>query len=361
MSKNMAKQEKKAGTTTQHSTAKQKPTSAAAKTSAIRPLLLLALLFVVAGAWHLYERQKQGQNQYQQQLASTLQANKNLRHDLNTQNAQIKQLQQDVRTIKQTSLTRAALTQTRSELDTLQEAFLALKKTTRHNDDNPWMAAEALYLVNIAHYRLQFERDSNSALIALKRADQRLRAAADKRHIETRRLLAAKIAQLTALKPTDISTTLEDLQRLEDSIDHLSLKQLTQGTQDHSADENPATANITQENAVVDKVLNALKKLVIIKHQQDATLPLRFDQVYALRANLKLYLSSARLALLAADHPSFQHALANAKKWIIKYGDHKSPLTNTMLDDISRISATTLSPQELPDLDDIITMMQNNN
>lgn len=187
--------------------------------------------------------------------------------------------------------------------------------------DLDWVLAEAEYLVLAANQRLALERDVATALAALQAADNRLRAAAHPELIALREQLARDIAALEGVGQPDIEGLALYLAAAVGRVDDLPTKPI--------ADIGLSFAHTEAETVAPDNwrgVLAALwHDLVSLVEVKDAALPdgVLFDPKlrYFLQQNLKLELSSARLALLARDSANFSASLALVDGQLAQYYD----------------------------------------
>ncbi len=208
----------------------------------------------------------------------------------------------------------------RATLDGLQQSLKGLyAKESQTSLD--WVLAEVEYLVLAASQRLALEHDVTSAVAALKAADARLRAVRHPELLALREQLAADIAALEGVKQPDIEGLALYLAEAVTRVDKLPTKPI--------ADLDMSFSRMGRETAAsqdwrgMARALWAdIRSLVEIKDGklEDGVL---FDPElrYFLQQNLRLELSSARLAVLQGDNANFRAALTLIVDLLGKYYD----------------------------------------
>ena len=184
-----------------------------------------------------------------------------------------------------------------------------------------WVLAEVEYLVFAATQRLALERDVSTAVVALKAADARLRAAQHPDLIGLREQLATDIGKLEAVPDPDVEGLAIFLADAVTRVESLPTKPI--------ADLDMSFSSMTEEEVSGEnwegmaKALWAdLRSLVEVKDGklEDGVL---FDPKlrYFLRQNLRLELASARLAVLKRDQENFRAALTLVNDLLDTYYD----------------------------------------
>jgi len=228
------------------------------------------------------------------------------------------------------------------------EAVDELLKTSRHLR-HEWLVAEAEYLVNLASHRLILAQDVNTAITALKAADDRLRETGDPSLIVLRKALAEDISSLQAVDLPDITGLSLKLNAIVQDIDKLPL--LTPEPES-AAKRQPGPARPPVENwkELPAAMWEDMKKLVIIRDHQGPIKPLLSpEQHFFLSQNLKLQLEQARLALLTGEDEIYHERLDTAQGWISNWFDPENNRTIHMLDQLKELTAINVQPA-LPEL-----------
>jgi len=242
----------------------------------------------------------------------------------------------------------------KKELGTLYERQQALKdavtellKTNRHLR-HEWLVAEAEYLVNLAGHRLILARDVNTAITALKAADDRLREAGDPSLIALRKALAADINALEEIAVPDTAGLSLKLSTMVQDVDDLPL--LTPEPTAAKQQISPTQPSIENWRELPAAMWEDMKKLVIIRDHQGPIKPLLSpEQHFFLSQNLKLQLEQARLALLNGEQAIYYERLDTVQTWLNNWFDLENNRTAHMLDQIKKLKAINIQPA-LPEL-----------
>ena len=169
-----------------------------------------------------------------------------------------------------------------------------------------WVLAEAEYLVLAANQRLALEGDINTAIAALKAADQRLGSADHPDLIPIRDRIIEDAAALEAVKLPDIEGLAIYLAKVIAQVNDLPTKQVADTVQPFSG-----TKSLGEDAKDWRNIANAMwTDLVELVEVKDAALPdsVSFDPElrYFLQQNLRLELASARLSVLRRDGQNFR-------------------------------------------------------
>ena len=220
----------------------------------------------------------------------------------------------------QTSNLGAKIEKTLKAQSDLQRSVSALyEKETQTSVD--WVLAEAEYLILAATQRLALERDVETALAALRAADQRLRSAEHPDLIPIREQIIEDIAALEAVNLPDIEGLAIYLAKSIGLVDELPTKPIAEQV-------TPFPSVRAGEYKAEDwrrlgyAIWTDLVELVEVK---DADLPhsVLFDPElrYFLRQNLKLELASARLAVLRRDRANLEASVTLINRLFEAYYD----------------------------------------
>lgn len=245
------------------------------------------------------------------------------------------------------SAARAASTdglQTLNERQQKLEASVEALSGQEVKTDLDWVLAEAEYLILAANQRLALERDIDTALAALNAADSRLRAGAHPGFIALREQLAREIGELEGAGRPDIEGMAIYLAEAVGRVDTLPTKPIADiGLSFANTGEQP----LEPENwrGVLAAMWSDLVSLVQIK---DSELPdgVLFDPKlrYFLQQNLKLELSSARLAVLSRDSGNLRASLILVQHQLEAYYDQADAGVAALHDWIAAHRTTELDP-----------------
>ena len=207
-----------------------------------------------------------------------------------------------------------------------------------------WVLAESEYLVLAASQRLALEHDVATARAALMASDQRLRSVDHPLVSQLREHLAQDIAALAAVAEPD--------------IEGLSLKFAAQIRKAGSLRTKPIAEvdmsfqrsreqRVTADNwrGVLQAMWDDLMGLIEIK---DGELPdgVLFDPKlrYFIEQNLKLELSSARLAILERDTTNFRVAVEIVQEAVARYYDADDAAVKALAAMLSEVRGVDLAP-----------------
>ena len=232
--------------------------------------------------------------------------------------------------------------------EVVTEAVDELLKTSRHLR-HEWLVAEAEYLVNLASHRLILAQDVNTAITALKAADDRLRETGDPSLIVLRKALADDISSLRAVALPDIAGLSLKLNTIVQDVDDLPL--LTPEPETAAKRQTgPARPPVKNWQELPAAMWEDMKKLVIIRDHQGPIKPLLSpEQHFFLSQNLKLQLEQARLALLTGENEVYHERLDTAQGWISNWFDPENNRTIHMQDQLKELVAVNVQPS-LPEL-----------
>lgn len=318
--------------------AKEKP---AAKKTAHKPhqkhtarnLALLLLIVVVAAGVAAYY----GVNFIKQQAAR-----------MDTLTAQQTQLQ-DQNTQLKTQLDESLQTLSKQQADLVHDIETLRARNTHLRKD--WLINEAEYLVQLANYRLLFERDIKTAIVALDTADSRLRETGDPGLIAVRKVIADAIQALKNVPQADLAGLSLTMSAITRDVNKLPLN--TPDPRSKAQEQRPEmteTRKVKTWSELPAAVWHDLKGLIIIRdHTQPVEPLIAPDQRFFLTENLRLQIEQARLAMLSGHAEVYKERLATAIKWIEKYFDKDAAQTQSTLATLKQLQASAIAPP-LPDI-----------
>jgi uroporphyrin-III C-methyltransferase len=225
----------------------------------------------------------------------------------------------------------------------LQRSVSALyEKETQTSVD--WVLAETEYLVLAATQRLALERDVETAIAALRAADQRLGSAEHPDLIPIREQIIKDVTALEGVNQPPVEGLAIFLATAIGMVDELPTKPI--------AEEITAFSTVrTGEYKVEDwrrlgyAIWSDLVDLVQVK---DADLPdsVLFDPElrYFLRQNLKIELASARLSVLRLDSKNLGASVVLINRLLENYYDSSDAKVNNLVKKLNEAKETDLAP-----------------
>lgn len=274
----------------------------------------------VAGLDKSLETLKQGQTQAQQQLAKLQQANAELRQTENMLNQRFEALARDKRAA--------------------------------------WAESEAGYLAFVAENRVRFYGDVDSALAALKKADELL-ADLGGETIEARRGIARAVDSLLAVKPLPRVKIDHALAGLVERVGQLPL---AVGPTTEPAAITPVSAESGQGWRVQlghawHELRDSLSKLVVVARDRKVVPLVTPQQRFFLHQNLTLQLEAARIAALRGDQALYHKSLDQVREWLGIYFDPQSASVNDAIREVGDLADQQVSTK-LPDIGPMLASVE---
>lgn len=318
--------------------AKEKPhhsTRHAKKTphNLVTPLLVLIIIASgLGGVW--LSRNMQQYNVQQQDAINVLR-----------DQVQASQQQAD----KQVKLLQERLVRQQQSQDELRDNLSTLLKRNEHLRKD-WLLGEAEYLIKLASYRLQLERDITTALRAMQAADERLRDVGDPAVLAVRKVLAEDQTALKNVPVADITGMSLTLSALIANVDKLPLSTPAPESPQAPA-ETANNINISNWRELPAAIWQTLKGLVVIRHHDEnlAHLLSPKEHFYLLQ-DLHLQLEQARLALLLGKADVFVERIKAANEWLTRFFDQKDASVQNTQQTLTQLLAVNIEP-EIPSID----------
>lgn len=227
-----------------------------------------------------------------------------------------------------------------------QQLQQSLAKLYTKKDDSSlaWVLAEAEYLVLAASQRLALEGDINTAIAALKAADQRLGSADHPDLIPVRDQIIEDVTALEAVKLPDIEGLAIYLAKVIPQVKDLPTKQITASVEPFSGTKG-LSEGVRDWRNVANAVWSDLVELVEVK---DAALPdsVLFDPElkYFLQQNLRLELASARLSALRRDGENFRASVSLVKDMLNDFYDTSATKVSSIMARLGEAQAYEFEP-----------------
>ncbi|MGD2074481.1 MAG: uroporphyrinogen-III C-methyltransferase [Gammaproteobacteria bacterium] len=217
--------------------------------------------------------------------------------------------------------------------------------------ESGWVLSEVEYLLRIANQRLVLQRDVETARVALRSADARLRELGDPRYVNVRRQIAAELDTLEAVPDVDTAGIVVGLGALQVLVDKLPVAGAGYAPRrpaEMSGPEQPrAAADWTELPGVIWSALSEVFR--VREHDRPVEPMLPPAAEYFLRENLRLQLAAARLALLRNEGAQYREALGTASEWLAVHFAQNSPQVEQAVSRLEELAALDVAP-ELPDI-----------
>lgn len=223
-----------------------------------------------------------------------------------------------------------------------------------------WTLAEVEYLLQVANQRLQLMRDTGTASAALASADRRLQALADPGFNAVREQIAKELSAVNAVLSPDLAGIALTLESLARHVGELPLEdaQVRRDAAEQDGDGAAASPPASDWKRLPRLVWEELRSLVVVRRNETPIGPLLApEQQFFLNENLRLQLSSARLAALQGDAANYRASLATALAWL---GDHFSPdapQVTAARAELERLASVDVRPA-LPDISGSLRLLR---
>ena len=235
---------------------------------------------------------------------------------------------------------RARLEALQAEQTALEARLADAAAAPRSGAHSDYALAEIEYLLVLAGHKLALEQDVAGALAALRAADQRLTGLALPGAEQAQAGLRADMARLGALEQADLGGLGLYLSDLIQRVDALPFG----ATATFEPAAAPAGAAPEGARGLFAAVWRELKSLVIIRREDEAERPrLLPDQVYFLRANIKLELANARLAVFNRDTDNLRASLTQIQDWLGEHFDMGDSAAANFNDTLQRMQGLELA------------------
>lgn len=275
---------------------------------------------------------------------------------LSTHSEQVKQGTSSLSTELQSATKQldAELTSLTKNLDHYQQSSsdkIDLLQKQIGKNRRQWLIAEAEYLASFANTRLQLAGDLETALVALKAADQRLKDNGSPLVFPIREQIAKEINSLKNTETPDIVGLSSQLLALENAVSTMGISEPHAGTAQApeigQGDPSPIPESI--EQTLNDAWENFSKLIVVRRSDKPMAALMTPERIELIRKNLALKLEAARLALINQHQTLFTESIAISKTWLSDYFDRNNPSVKTAIDELSQLENTVIKT-ELPSI-----------
>jgi uroporphyrin-III C-methyltransferase len=233
-----------------------------------------------------------------------------------------------------------------SKQDVLSHSLSQSDEQQIHINED-YALAEVEHLLIIASYNLQLDHDVATALSAMEAADARLNGLRDPAVLSIREQLIADMNELRSLNQADLSGLGLFLSDLINRVDALPLNEnVVLEKSEAKSESNEEQVKGIKEFFVL--VWKELKSLVVITRDQNVNkariLP---DEIYFLRANLKLELANARFAVFTRDTENLKASIGHIQVWLNDYFDLSDAAVRNIYDSLTRMKKLELAFPEM--------------
>lgn len=275
-------------------------------------------LLAVAAAGYLYW-------QYQLWFTTQAQVQSLQQQSAKSTEQNIQQLQLRLNELQQKQLTQSSSSsETQQNVDSLTDRVKELGQA----QPNYWLAAESLYLVNLAERRLLIEQDVTTAIELLVSANIRLASMKDPSVFPIQQAISEDVAKLQgAVKPEKDAIYLS-LSGVISEVKTLPFANVYLPEQSVSvAEQTKVSSEISDwKTNLKSSLIRFFDKFVDIRRNDvnvGPTLPA--DQQWFVRANLTTQILMAQSAVLEQNDAVYKDALKQSKQWLLEYFNLETP------------------------------------
>ena len=219
-----------------------------------------------------------------------------------------------------------------------------------------YTVAEVSQLLKLANHSVNFSKDPNAAINALKLADAQLKELADPRYATTRQAINEEIGSLEAVTTIDVESITGRLRALEKVVPSLPLENDTPTLGDIEVAQ--AEEGDTSIKAEVKNIWADLVALLKPQRVDEAPKPLLApEQRFFLDQNIQLQFAKAQLSVLQNRGTEYQASLESAETLLRDYYDLRSDEVTSFLNNVSELKSTQLV-NELPNVSKSFDLLQ---
>ena len=209
---------------------------------------------------------------------------------------------------------------------------------------------EIEFLLRHAARRLQLAGDPEGARVVLQQAQDSLDALSAPALNGVAQELAAVIAALESVPPVDLARISGQLLALERAVPDWPLAEATRSVE--------AAIDTDAEATWWQRLKSGLGDLVVVRQRAESDpVLLQVNEARALRANVQIELTAARLAALRRDEAAYRSALAQAEQWRKQYFATEAEMVRHAGNTLARLAGTDLDP-DYPDLAPLLEQLQ---
>ncbi len=330
-----------------------RPISPPPKKSKAKYIILILLIFIIGSGFVIYQLW----DTLQQSKLAVLEQTKIAAAQMHQLEQKLQQLQREV---EQQTTYQQRLQQVESQQQQLTSAYKTLYQRTRKSGDaEEWSIAEINYLLQVAQQRLRLEHDIETALLALKAADERLQKAGPL-FLTVREQVSKDIQILSQLKIPDLSGMVLKLGQFSNQSANLPLLQGLQGlpTEEKVVSQKSDKPHANDWSDIGEAVWHELQKLVTIRRNTQLESGLLSSEQRVLIADmLRLKLENAKTLLLARKTTLFHQELKDIHAWLERYYDQQDMQVSSLVTELKNMQQIQLIPT-IPDMSQALVALQ---
>ena len=235
-----------------------------------------------------------------------------------------------------------SIEQQQHSIKNLEDNISNLREKTGRDEDG-WALAEVDYIVRLANFNVEFEKNVALAIKLLKIADEKIHSLGNPKLASLRMAIQKNISALSSVPQVDTEGLVIRLQVLSKTVESLPLAKQEEsgiiGEVSEKQIEKPANWKDAFENS-----MKSIKEMVVIRRLDKPLKALmQPDQHANLVENIQLQLSAAQWAVLHHESKIYQASLKLAKEWVGEY-IQKGDQVNAVIKSIDDLLAIDIDP-----------------
>jgi len=261
----------------------------------------------------------------------------------------------------------ARATQAREDLQRQWQELAALPAQVRdltasHEDlrarterpQRAWSRAEALYLIELAQRRLNFDRDVPTAIAALEAADARLASLSDPSLNASRARIAQDLQALRSVPQPDIVGVMSRIAAIEAQLHNAPLKGVLAG---ELLEVEQPQADRSFLRRSWDSITGAFTRLFTVHRLDEAHgAVVSIEEQMLRRQHLSILSFAARQAAMRGDGMAYHNAINDMRNWLERYFVD-SPAREAASMELSTLLQIDVAPT-LPNVSGATTLLQ---
>nr|WP_228141625.1 uroporphyrinogen-III C-methyltransferase [Marinobacter sp. X15-166B] len=225
-----------------------------------------------------------------------------------------------------------------------------------------WLLAEAEYLIRVANQRLSVEKDIGGTLAALQAADQVLVETDDVGVFPVRKQLAKDILALKAVADVDRTGLYLSLEAAIEEVHAITEEALIHERAPGFVSTAPGNEPLAEAADTItsawSQFKHTLQNVVVVRRLDEPAKPLLSpDQSAYARLNMQLMLEQAEAAVLRANQPLYDRALAKAQAALSQWYDGSDSRIQALQATLADLASRAVDP-ELPDISQSLTLLK---
>lgn len=249
--------------------------------------------------------------------------------------SQYKRLQENQITLNQ------QITQLNQEYNALKEVHLVILNKYSQKEDDRWMLTKAHQYLQLANIEAHWNGAPDTIITLIQQTDATLSEVTQHNVVEIRKALDQALIQLKSIPKIDIEGMLSQLDAIQIQVGELKSKPLIPSFVSETKKAKPETQPTSIWRDGLQNSIDALKKLVVVRSQDETTTPiLSALHIKIIQENIRFNLQEAELALLMQNEKIYSMALDKAIHQIQNTFDPDNQSVKSLTQQLEQLKAT---------------------